>query len=228
MPVAECLAASGEIKLVTAIAFSGRKAGPDAFSVSAAGSASAEANHSAIGVPDIRDIGAKLAVLACSLLMGIAGYHAGAFVEDRLSQRNYSMIPDTNLRVGYCMMSKLDYRTKVLIAEFSTHPPDNSLFEAVIVRMVTGDESARQAMRALSLRDETRKLALQAVNAVAQSCSYWNAPDAITREATGMVAHWLTYDTEYKRILADIQRRPRDAADLYLLKLKAEQSGTAR
>lgn len=182
----------------------------------------------AAAVPEIQDIGAKLAVLAISIVIGIAGYHAGAFFEGRLSERNYSIIPDANLRVGYCMISKLDYRTKVLIAEFSTHPPDNALFEAVVVRMVTGNESAREAMRALALRDETRKLAVQAVNTVAQSCSYWNAPDAITREATGMVAHWLTYDSEYQQILADIRRRPSDAADLFLARLKAERAAATR
>ena len=215
---------------MTAIARPGQTPGNELRNDNSAGSDSTGPGnepHTRVSLPDVRDIGARLAVLACSILMGIAGYHAGALVEGRLSQRNYSMIPDSNVRVGYCMMSKLDYRTKVLIAEFSTHPPDNALFETVVVRMVSGDESARQAMRALALRDETRKLAIQAVNAVAQSCSYWNAPDAITREATGMVAHWLTYDTEYVKILADIRRRPRDAADVYLGMLAAGNAGAA-
>ena len=145
------------------------------------------------------------------------------YVEEVLSQRDYSAIPSADLRVAYCMVTSLSSYEKHTLAQSITRPSDSELFSVVLSETLSGEVTTQKqdAIRALRERDELQRRAMQIALRTADKCNYdkitWRADESPWK----IINRWLQYDVGFSFFLARAKQTGPDAAEqLYRLARK--------
>ena len=161
-------------------------------------------------------------LLLC-LLAAFMAYSGLFYVEEVLSQRDYSAIPSVEVRVAYCMVTSVSSYEKYTFAQSIARPNDSDLFAVVLSATLTGEVTTQKqgAIRSLRERDELRRRAMQFVFRTADKCNY----DQITWRAGvspwKIMERWLQYDAGFSFFLANAKQSGPDAAEqLYRLARK--------
>lgn len=152
------------------------------------------------------------------LLLAFSAYSSLFYVEEVLSHRDYSVISQPELRVGYCIATSISILEKHALAETVARPPDDDMFSAVISQALLGEvtEQKQAALRALKERDELRRRAVKVVLDVAEKCGYdrvtWSPGDAPFKIAE----KWLQNDATFSFFLETAKKPgPDEAARFY-------------
>lgn len=150
-------------------------------------------------------------VVLVSLFAG--GYVAARLYKRELDRRDFSTIPIPEVRVGYCITTLASTYQKRVIAETTVRPPDERLFDAVLVHAVTGEVSEQKtaAVKALRTRADAREYALQHAVWLAESCGYRQS-GLVQLMPFDLVVKWLRYDPEFQRFRQEYTRQRPDAA----------------
>ena len=154
----------------------------------------------------------KVLVGLLSLVSGV--YGALFYAAEAMSERDYSAIPDPQLRVGYCMVSSTSNPDKYMFAETTARPPDLAMFSSVMPYALGGviTEEKRAAILALRERDELRLRAVRWSLRAADACGYGNVAWPPGTAPLDISMKWLAHDSTYLFFLERIQFEP-DAAD---------------
>jgi uncharacterized glyoxalase superfamily protein PhnB len=160
-------------------------------------------------------------MLSTLLFLVSCNYAALAYYRDTFSARDYSMIPDPQRRVGYCMMSSMTIADKYLVAETAGHPPDLPLYMAVmsLPQESKDRDEVRIAIGALKDRDKMRLQAQNLSHPVAASCGYWtvNWPSGTT--PLDILLKWLQFDSTFSHFVESVRSEP-DATERVRIELK--------
>lgn len=166
-------------------------------------------------------------VILISLFVG--GYVGARLYKRELERRDFSGIPQPEVRVGYCITTLASTYQKRVIAETTVRPPDERLFDAVLVHAVSGEVSAEKsaAVKALRTRADAREHALQHAVWLAESCGYRQS-GLVQLMPFELVVKWLRYDSEFQRFRDEYTRQRPDAALIFydgLMRAAAESAG---
>ena len=167
--------------------------------------------------------GGKLQGIMLSVLLLLVTFNYGALTYYRqvLSTRDFSSIPDPQRRVGYCMMSTMSFAEKYLLAETSAHPPDFTIYSAVmsLAPEARNREDVRTAIGALKIREKLRERAHGLSQAVAASCGYWEVKWPSDTSPLDIHLKWLRYDSTFSHFVERIRSEP-DAAERLWIQLR--------
>lgn len=163
---------------------------------------------------DARGYKPKYKVLI-GLLSLVSGVNAALFyAADAMSERDYAVIADPRLRVGYCMVSNTFNPEKYLLAETTARSPDIEIYLVVMPHALEGviTEQKKAALLALRERDELRAQAIRSSFRVAEECGYRRVawPDGTT--PLDINIRWLRDDSTFVYFLERVKAAP-DAAD---------------
>ncbi len=175
-------------------------------------------------MPQFRPLVQGFILVVLVLLLG-AGYTGERLLKRQYDQRDYSRIPNAEARVGYCVVTTATIYQKRVIAETIVRPPDERLFDAVLVHAVTGEvtEQKKAAVKALRTRADAREHALQHAVWLAESCGYRQA-GLVHLLPFDLVVKWLRHDPGFRGFMGQyIQQRP-DAALVFYDALLQEQA----
>jgi hypothetical protein len=152
------------------------------------------------------------------LLSVVAGVYGALFYgAEAMSERDYSGIPDLQLRVGYCMVSNTSNPDKYMFAETAARPPDFAVFSAVMPYALRGviTEQKRAAILALRERDELRLRAVRWSLRAADTCGYGNVAWPPGTAPLDISMKWLAHDSTYRFFLERVKSEPDAAALVY-------------
>lgn len=154
-----------------------------------------------------------LLVIAGLLAVDLAEWYAAFYVEHH--QRDYSAIPDAELRVGFCIISTLTRAQKAVIAQSVRREPDPELFGAVMPLALSGEASAekKEMLHALRERDTLRTQARDLVRKAADECDYDRSRIAANTTPWNIALKWLAYDREFQEMVRAEWKHPPDAAE---------------
>lgn len=171
----------------------------------------------------------KYLSLTVILMAVAAAYGALFYVEEALSERDYSAIPSAETRVAYCMANSLSSYEKHVFAQSMSRPSDPDLYALVLSASLAGEPTGEKqgAIRALRERDELRRHASQIVIRAADKCQHdriaWRA---YTSPLTIMV-RWLPHDDGFRFFLARAKQSGPDAAERFYRVARKEGSRIA-
>ena len=171
----------------------------------------------------------KELVWLLSIASGI--YGALFYAAEAMSGRDYSGIPDLQLRVGYCMVSSTSIPDKYMFAETAARPPDLALFSAVMPYALGGviTDPKRAAILALRERDELRLRAVRWSQRAAETCGYGDVAWAPGAAPLDISLKWLAHDPTYLFFLARVKSEPDAAIRVYdALKQMDDKSRAAK
>ena len=154
----------------------------------------------------------KLLIGLLSLVSGV--YAALFYATEALSERDFSVIADPRLRVGYCMASNTPNSEKYLLAETSARSPDFEM-STVVMRHALGGvvtELKKAALLALRERDALRLQAGRLSFRVAEYCGYRNVSWPAGTTPLDISLKWLQHDSTFSYFLERVRAEP-DAAD---------------
>lgn len=159
--------------------------------------------------------GNKLALLIGLLVFGFCEYYAVEYAQAWLDEPDYSSIPVADMRVGYCMMQRLNIKHKSMIADTMLRPPSEDMAAVVLPVAMNGprSEEKRSALLALRQRQDLRLQAEQAVNDEAGWCGFWRGGVTPGVTPLEMATNWLSHDPAYIAFLKT--GRTRDAASAF-------------
>jgi hypothetical protein len=157
----------------------------------------------------------KVLVGLLSFVSGV--YGALFYAAEAMSERDYSGIPDPQLRVGYCMVSSTSSPDKYMFAETAARPPDFAMFSAVMPYALRGviTEEKRAAILALRERDELRLRAVRWSLRAADACGYGNVAWPPGTAPLDISMKWLAHDSTYLFFLERVKTDPDAAARVY-------------
>ena len=176
---------------------------------------------------------ALLSVLLVLVLLNFGGL---TYLRESLSKRDYSVIPDPKNRVAYCMLSNITDEDKNLLAETTARPPDFDMYSAVmsLPRDTQDRKEVRNAIGALTKRDNMRALAHKVSHAVAAGCGYWQLEWPANMSPLEVNLNWLRFDSTYARLVDRFRSHPDAAQRLWTAltrkaeKLTAGETGDVR
>ena len=156
-----------------------------------------------------------LSVLLVLVLLNFGGM---TYLREALSQRDYSVVPDPNNRVAFCMLSSITDEDRNLFAETTARPPDFDMYSAVmsLPRDAQDRQEVRSAIGALTKRDNMRALAHKVSHAAAAVCGYWQIkwPEGISPLEVSL--NWLQFDSTYSRLVDRFRAHPDAAQRLWM------------
>lgn len=169
----------------------------------------------------------KYKILVGLLSLASVIYATLFYTADAMSERDYSVIGDPRLRVGYCMASNTFNPEKYLLAETIARSPDTNMYVVVMPRVLEGvnTEQKRAALLALRERDELRAQAIRSSFRVADDCGFRKVawPEGTT--PLDISIKWLRDDPTYLYFLARVRSVP-DAAERFYHVLSGSKAGT--
>lgn len=176
--------------------------------------------------PEARRYKPKYKVLFGLLSLVSGAYAALFYTADAMSERDYSVISDPRLRVGYCMASNTFNPEKYLLAETIARSPDTNMYLVVMPHVLEGriTEEKKSALLALKERDELRAQAIRASFRVAEACAFRKVtwPEGTT--PLDISIKWLRDDPTFLYFLKRVRSAP-DAADLVYDALSRSRAG---
>jgi hypothetical protein len=151
------------------------------------------------------------------LLLVVAGADVALFYAiESVSARDYSVIADPQLRVGYCMVASTTLSEKYLLAESAARPEDPEVVTLVMSHALAGEisEEKQSALLALKVRAELKQRAIRSSFLAAESCGYRQVswPSQVTPLDTSL--KWLQYDSTFSFFMAKVRAEP-DAAERF-------------
>lgn len=161
----------------------------------------------------------RLQTILMSVLVSLVllNFGALAYFRDALSARDYSAIPDPQLRVGYCMMSSMTLPDTYLLAETIAHPPSFEVYRAVMSLSTQATErpEVRIAMSALKARNNLRARAHSMSTLIAFRCGYWKVkwPDGVSPLDVNF--KWHRFDPTFWNFVNWVKTQPDAAERLY-------------
>ena len=169
-----------------------------------------------------RDMSRLQTILMSVLLLLVAfNYGALAYYRDVLSSRDYSVIPNPQDRVGYCMMSSMTLPDTYLLAQTTAHPPSFEVYKAVMSLPQAAKETpqARIALNALKIREKLRERAHGMSHLVAFRCGFWKVkwPDGVGPLEVNL--KWHQFDSTFWYFVNRLYAEP-DAADVLYKSLR--------
>lgn len=150
-----------------------------------------------------------------SIVSGV--YGALFYAAEAMSERDYSGIPDPQLRIGYCMVSNTSNYDKYMFAETAARPPDLAIFSAVLPYALGGviTDHKRAAILALRERDELRLRAVRWSLSVADTCGYDSVAWPPGTAPLDISMKWLAYDSTFLFFLERVKSESDAAARVY-------------
>lgn len=154
----------------------------------------------------------KLLIGLLSLASGV--YAALFYATEAMSERDFSVIADPRLRVGYCMVSNTSNPEKYLLAETTVRSPYFKLSSVVMPHALRGEitEEKKAALLALKERDELRLRAVTLSFRVADYCGYRDVAWPPETTPLDISLKWLQHDSTFLFFLERVRAEP-DAAD---------------
>jgi hypothetical protein len=156
-------------------------------------------------------------LMSVLVFLVLLNYGALAYLRDVLATRDYSAIPGPQARVGYCMMSSMTLPDTYLLAQTVAHPPDFSVYKAVmsLPEATKARPDVRTALGALAIRQQLRDRAHGMSHLVAFRCGYWKVkwPEGVGPLEVNL--KWHKFDSTFWYFLNRIRSEPDAAEVLY-------------
>lgn len=169
-------------------------------------------------------------LLSCLVTVFLA-YSMLYYVEQALSRRDYSLIPNAETRVGYCMAASVSPYEKHTLAQSIARPNSSEVYSIVLAYSLVGEVTPqkRGAIRALREREELRQRATQIALRAADHCGYDRIALAPDLSPWKIMERWLSHDNGFAFFLDRAKLLdPDEAEQAYRSALRKSQSPAAR
>lgn len=167
----------------------------------------------------------KVKYLLPPLLAAYMGYLGLLYIEQRLDERDYSVIPNAELRVGFCMITSISPYEKYALAKSIARPPFSpKLFSVVLAQALAGETTPLKvsAIKALDEREDLQRRAAQIAIHIAGRCGYDRIAHSDQQTPLQTLQRWLPHDDGYSYFVRQEKQAGSDPAEqLYKLALSS-------
>jgi hypothetical protein len=152
-------------------------------------------------------------LIGCALFLGAINL-AMFYGAELLASRDFSAIPNANVRVAYCISVSATASEKRLIADTVSRPPQEELFATIMPYAVVGEVTAAKtaAMKALKQRVDWRGRANEHALRLAAECHYEGVGWRHGETPLNVAEKWLRADPQFADFLTAARRTEPDAA----------------